>query len=48
MQSLTVTRPENSDILSMLLQDKRSENTRKAYRRENHQGEVTAILSAIA
>jgi integrase/recombinase XerC len=34
MQSLTVTRPENSDILSMLLQDKRSENTRKAYRRD--------------
>lgn len=34
MQSLTVTRPQNSDILSMLLQDKRSENTRKAYRRD--------------
>ena len=34
MQSLTVTRPGNSDILSMLLQDKRSENTRKAYRRD--------------
>ena len=34
MQSLTVTRPGNSNILSMLLQDKRSENTRKAYRRD--------------
>ena len=34
MQSLTVTRPGNSDVLSMLLEDKRSENTRKAYRRD--------------
>jgi len=34
MQSLTVSRPGNSDILSMLLEDKRSENTRKAYKRD--------------
>ena len=34
MNSLTVTRQGSSDILTMLLEDKRSENTRKAYRRD--------------
>jgi len=34
MQSLAVTVPRNSDILSMLLEDKRSINTQKAYRRD--------------
>ena len=34
MNSLAVKQPVNSDILSMLLENKRSENTQKAYRRD--------------
>ncbi len=37
MNSLTVAQNQHSDILSLLLENKRSENTRKAYRRDVEQ-----------